>query len=427
MSFSNPPAVTGPRPPRSSSVADHKNESIRPATAATPGLAATSSQPHAAPSLAHKTNSSPPKIASAYGSLPSGYPTPTTSQTHLVSGTHDTTPPLNSFSNSPYDPPYQQWDSGGRAVGYAPDPRIHAPQHKKPESPFPSDLTPTLGTNFLRQESTDTAGWELQANAVQGQSYRLSAIAPEPLRNPYGGDGEMDSESIVPSYPPPAAPPPGAGYVFSAPGHSFAGGSSPPLPGTISPAPPAMPEVAENGHAARELSTQDMFIKDVFLVFRALCKFTMKPLNTDRRDDTDSQHSERDLKPHAMRSKLLSLHLVLIILNSHTALFVDSNTIIYSSSTNEAATFVQGVNQYLCLSLSHDAATPVPQVFEVNVEIFGRVLSGMRMKLKKNTMTPYPSLDRLIASAASTEALQQSTPDTADDPSRFESAEQKQD
>lgn len=32
----------------------------------------------------------------------------------------------------------------------------------------------------------------------------------------------------------------------------------------------------------RPLSTQELFIKDAFLVFRALCKLTMKPLNTER-------------------------------------------------------------------------------------------------------------------------------------------------
>jgi brefeldin A-inhibited guanine nucleotide-exchange protein len=41
------------------------------------------------------------------------------------------------------------------------------------------------------------------------------------------------------------------------------------------------------------------------------------------------------------------------------------------------------------------------------------------------TMTSDPSLDRLITSSGSTEALRQSTPDIADDPSRFESAKQK--
>ncbi|THV08590.1 hypothetical protein K435DRAFT_825040 [Dendrothele bispora CBS 962.96] len=127
-----------------------------------------------------------------------------------------------------------------------------------------------------------------------------------------------------------------------------------------------------NGH--RFLTTHDMFVKDAFLVFRALCKLTMKPLNNE---------SERDMKSHAMRSKLLSLHLVLTVLNSHMPLFVDNNAIIYSNSSNEATTFVQAINQYLCLTLSRNAVSPVPQVFEISVEIFWRVLSGMRTKLKK--------------------------------------------
>ncbi|KAJ6613490.1 hypothetical protein B0H10DRAFT_2048736 [Mycena sp. CBHHK59/15] len=123
-----------------------------------------------------------------------------------------------------------------------------------------------------------------------------------------------------------------------------------------------------------ELTVNDLFIKDAFLVFRALCKLTMKPLNNE---------SERDLKSHAMRSKLLSLHLVLTILNSHMPLFVDPSAIIYSSTSHEATNFVQAINQYLCLSLSRNAVSPVPQVFEISVEIFWRVISGMRTKLKK--------------------------------------------
>lgn len=83
-----------------------------------------------------------------------------------------------------------------------------------------------------------------------------------------------------------------------------------------------------------------------------------------------------------MRSKLLNLHLVLSILNSHMALFVSPSTIIHSSTNNDATTFIQAVNQYLCLCLSRNAVSPVPQVFEICVEIFWRVLSGMRGKLK---------------------------------------------
>ncbi|OBZ76081.1 Protein transport protein sec71 [Grifola frondosa] len=128
----------------------------------------------------------------------------------------------------------------------------------------------------------------------------------------------------------------------------------------------------------RQLSTNDLFIKDAFLVFRALCKLTMKPLNLERQ----AIH-ERDLKSHAMRSKLLSLHLVLTILNSHMPIFVSPSAIIYSSSSHEATTFIQAANQYLCLCLSRNAVSPVPQVFEISVEIFWRVISGMRTKLKK--------------------------------------------
>ncbi len=92
--------------------------------------------------------------------------------------------------------------------------------------------------------------------------------------------------------------------------------------------------------------------------------------------------SERDLKSHAMRSKLLSLHLVLTILNNHMPLFVSPAAIIYSSSSHDATTFAQAVTQYLCLCLSRNAVSPVLQVFEISVEIFWRVISGMRTKLK---------------------------------------------
>jgi len=92
--------------------------------------------------------------------------------------------------------------------------------------------------------------------------------------------------------------------------------------------------------------------------------------------------SERDLKSHAMRSKLLSLHIVLTILNSHMALVVDPSVTIVSSSSHESTSFVQAINQYLCLCLSRNAVSPVPQVFDLSVEIFWRVLSGMRTKLK---------------------------------------------
>ena len=54
-------------------------------------------------------------------------------------------------------------------------------------------------------------------------------------------------------------------------------------------------------------------------------------------------------------------------------------------------TFVQAINQYLCLCLSRNAVSPVPQVFELSVEIFWRVILGLRTKLKvRGCASPVP-------------------------------------
>ncbi|GAA5989897.1 hypothetical protein JCM11641_001964 [Rhodosporidiobolus odoratus] len=125
---------------------------------------------------------------------------------------------------------------------------------------------------------------------------------------------------------------------------------------------------------APEVTTNDLYVKDAFLVFRALCKLSMKPLGAD---------SERDLKSPAMRSKLLSLHLILTILDNHMPLFVDPNVAIISSTSRDRTPFLTAVKQYLCLALSRNAVSPAVQVFELSCEIFSRMLSGMRQKLKK--------------------------------------------
>ncbi|KIM60208.1 hypothetical protein SCLCIDRAFT_124676, partial [Scleroderma citrinum Foug A] len=133
-------------------------------------------------------------------------------------------------------------------------------------------------------------------------------------------------------------------------------------------------ELPESGHAQGALTVNDMSIQDAFLVFQALCKSTMEPVNNERCHDP---------KSHSMRSKLLSLHLVLTVLNSHMELIVNPAAIIYSISSHEATTFIQAINQYLCLCLSRNAVSPVPQVFAVSVELFWHILSGMRTELKK--------------------------------------------
>nr|CAG8527349.1 838_t:CDS:10 [Entrophospora candida] len=118
---------------------------------------------------------------------------------------------------------------------------------------------------------------------------------------------------------------------------------------------------------------EDLFVKDAFLVFRALCKLSMKPVPPE---------SSVDLKSHSMRSKLLSLHLILTILSSHIQIFTSSNVHIISTSTHESTIFIQAVKQYLCLSLSRNAVSSVPQVFEISLEIFWKCISKLRNYLK---------------------------------------------
>ncbi|KAI5480603.1 sec7 guanine nucleotide exchange factor [Pseudohyphozyma bogoriensis] len=183
-----------------------------------------------------------------------------------------------------------------------------------------------------------------------------------------GGSAELPEVEVLP--PPDGEPAPPAATVAPIPASAISaestedvtiGGSRASFEGTTT----------ASGHL---ISPNDLFIKDAFLVFRALCKLSMKPLGAD---------SERDLKSHAMRSKMLSLHLVLSILSNHIALFVDPNVVIHSSTSRERTPFIQAVKQYLCLALSRNAVSPVIQVFELSCEIFWRVLSGMRTKLKK--------------------------------------------
>jgi brefeldin A-inhibited guanine nucleotide-exchange protein len=136
-------------------------------------------------------------------------------------------------------------------------------------------------------------------------------------------------------------------------------------------------EPGESSHERREQAEEDgedeIYIKDAFLVFRAMCKLSIKTLAPDQL---------ADLKSHGMRSKLLSLHLIHTILNNHIIVFTSHVSTIRSSSSNEPTSFVQAVKQYLCLSLSRNGASSVNRVFEVSCEIFWLMLKYLRDMLK---------------------------------------------
>jgi brefeldin A-inhibited guanine nucleotide-exchange protein len=137
-------------------------------------------------------------------------------------------------------------------------------------------------------------------------------------------------------------------------------------------------EDKDDSDGSADDEVDEIYVKDAFLVFRALCKLSHKVLTHDQQQDIKSQN---------MRSKLLSLHLIYHLINNYVAVFTSPlATIKNSSSSSESTTLLQAVRPHLCLSLSRNGASSVPRIFEVCCETFWLMLKHMRvmMKVSKN-------------------------------------------
>ncbi|EGC46705.1 guanyl-nucleotide exchange factor [Histoplasma capsulatum var. duboisii H88] len=131
----------------------------------------------------------------------------------------------------------------------------------------------------------------------------------------------------------------------------------------------------DEGDSFADDDVDEIYVKDAFLVFRALCKLSHKAL---------SHEQQLDIKSQNMRSKLLSLHLIQHLLSNHIAVFTSPlSTLKHSSNSSDSMTLLEAVKPHLCLSLSRNGASSVPRVFEVGCEIFWLMLKHMRVMLKK--------------------------------------------
>ncbi|CAG2167672.1 unnamed protein product, partial [Oppiella nova] len=108
------------------------------------------------------------------------------------------------------------------------------------------------------------------------------------------------------------------------------------------------------------LSFTHVLQKDAFLVFRSLCKLSMKPL----------PDGHPDPKSHELRSKILSLQLILSILQNSGPVFQSSDM------------FAVAIKQYLCVALSKNGVSNVPEVFELSLAIFLALLHKFKVHLK---------------------------------------------
>lgn len=112
-----------------------------------------------------------------------------------------------------------------------------------------------------------------------------------------------------------------------------------------------------------------LLIKDAFLVFRAMTKISAKPLENDT-----------DMRSHAVRSKLLSLHIIHSIIKDHIDVFLAQDLILPGKENNS---LVDAVRQYLCLLISRNAASPISPVYEITLEIMWLLISNLRSEFKR--------------------------------------------
>ncbi|KAG6400469.1 hypothetical protein SASPL_137303 [Salvia splendens] len=109
--------------------------------------------------------------------------------------------------------------------------------------------------------------------------------------------------------------------------------------------------------------------RDAFLVFRALCKLSMKTPPKDVLAD-----------PRAMKGKILALELLKILLENAGAIF----------RTNER--FLDAIKQYLCLSLLKNTASTLMIIFQLSCSIFVSLVSRFRAGLKAEIGVFFPMI-----------------------------------
>ena len=100
--------------------------------------------------------------------------------------------------------------------------------------------------------------------------------------------------------------------------------------------------------------------KDCFLVFRSLCKLSMKNL----------PEGYADPKSHELRSKILSLHLLLGILQNGNEAFCNNDI------------FVSAIKSYLWVALSQNGVSSIIEVFELSLALFIELLTKYKRHLK---------------------------------------------
>lgn len=116
---------------------------------------------------------------------------------------------------------------------------------------------------------------------------------------------------------------------------------------------------------------EDLAVKDAFLIFRSMCKLSIKSLDSET----------LDMRSHSVRSKLLSLHIIHTILRENIDIFLNHDVVLLSSN-NKPARLINTVRDYLSVAIARNAASPLAPVFELTLEILWLIISNLRSEFK---------------------------------------------
>ncbi|QQP48818.1 Uncharacterized protein FKW44_009248, partial [Caligus rogercresseyi] len=119
---------------------------------------------------------------------------------------------------------------------------------------------------------------------------------------------------------------------------------------------------------------------DCFLLLRSLCKLSIAPISSEETADN---------KSHGLRSKILSLHLLLSILQNGGETFTSDHI------------FISVLKQYLCVALSVNGVSIISEVFQLSITLFISILTKYRKYLKSQIEIFFKEICLNILEAAS--------------------------
>lgn len=114
------------------------------------------------------------------------------------------------------------------------------------------------------------------------------------------------------------------------------------------------------------MGIDDPFELDAYLMFRAFCKLSLRPVTNETATSANDIKTNIDIK-----SKILSLQLILATLQNAKASF------------KQSPHMINAIKRYLCVSLSKNGVSPINEVFELSIAIFVSLMADYKQHLKK--------------------------------------------